>query len=155
MELLDHRVILFLIFRETAIQFYLAAKTACKHLKFSNFLKNSSHSNGCEVIYHCGFFFIVNFIYLFIFFHCTAWGLSYTYTYTFFSPLFVLLQYKYLDTVLNATQQDLLVNSFQVVSDNPKFPIPPTPSLSPWAAKSLLSLSMILFSVKMFICAVY
>ena len=36
--------------------------------------------------------------------------------YIFFPP-FVLLQYKYLDIVLNATQQDLIVNPFQVVSD--------------------------------------
>ena len=72
-----------------------------------------------------------------------------------FSPPFVLLQYKYLDIVLNATQQDLLVNPFQVVSDNPMLPIPPTPSLSPQAATSLFSKSMIFFSLETFICAVY
>ena len=75
--------------------------------------------------------------------------------YTFFSPPFVLLQYKYLDIVLDATQQDLLVNPFQVVSDNPKLPIPPTPSLSHQAATSLFSKSMIFFSVEIFICAGY
>ena len=32
--------------------------------------------------------------------------------YTFFPPPFVLLQYEYLDIVLNATQQDLLVIFF-------------------------------------------
>ena len=72
-----------------------------------------------------------------------------------FFPHFVLLQYKYLDIVLNATQQDLIVNPFQVVSNNPKFLILPTPSLSPWVARSLLSRSVIFFSVEMFICAVY
>ena len=44
--------------------------------------------------------------------HCTARGSSYPYMYTFFPPPFVLLQYEYLDIVLNATQQDLLVNLF-------------------------------------------
>ena len=75
--------------------------------------------------------------------------------YVFFSPLFVLLQYKYLDIVLNATQRDLIVSPFQVLSHIPKLPIPPTPSLSPWVAASLFSRSMIFFSVEMFICAVY
>ena len=32
--------------------------------------------------------------------------------YVFFPPPFVLLQYEYLDIVLNATQQDLFVNLF-------------------------------------------
>lgn len=73
----------------------------------------------------------------------------------FFSPPFVLLQYRYLDIVLNATQQDLFVDPFQIVSDNPKLPIPPTPSLSPQAATSLFSKSMIFFSVERFICAIY
>ena len=68
----------------------------------------------------------------------------------FFPPPFVLLRYKYLDIVLDATQQDLLVNPFQVVSDNPKLLILPTPSLSPWAATSLFSKSMIFFAVEMF-----
>ena len=74
--------------------------------------------------------------------------------YIFFPP-FVLLQYKYLDVVLKATQQDLTVNPFQVVSDNPKLPIPLTPSLSRRAATSLFSKSMIFFSVERFLCAVY
>ena len=74
--------------------------------------------------------------------------------YIFFPP-FPLSQYKYLDIVLNATQQDLTVNPFQVVSDNPKLPIPLTPSLSHQAATSLFSKSMIFFSVEMFICTVY
>ena len=75
--------------------------------------------------------------------------------YFFFFPPFVLLQYKYLDIVLNATQRDVIVNPFQVVSNNPKLLIPPTPSLSPRASTSLFSWSMIFFSVEMFICAVY
>jgi len=41
------------------------------------------------------------------------------------------------------------------VSDKPKLPIPPTPSLSHQAATSLFSKSMIFFSVEMFICAGY
>ena len=72
-----------------------------------------------------------------------------------FPPPFVLLQYEYLDIVLNATQQDLLVNLFQVVSDKPKLLIPPTPSPSHQAATSLFSKSMIFFSEEMFICAGY
>src|SRR5512138_2108844 len=51
-----------------------------------------------------------------IFFHYTAWGPRSSYMYAFFPPPFVLLQYKYQDIVLNATQQDLLVNLFYVVS---------------------------------------
>ena len=47
------------------------------------------------------------------FFHCTAWGPSYTYMYTFFFLPFILLRYKHLDIVFNATQQDLIVNPFQ------------------------------------------
>jgi len=65
------------------------------------------------------------------------------------------LQHEYLDIVLNATQQDLLVKLFSVASENPKLPIPPTPSLSHQAATSLFSKSMIFFSVEMFICAGY
>ena len=64
---------------------------------------------------HLSFFFSC-FIIL-IFFRCTAWGPSYSYMYTFFPPPSVLLQYRYLDIVLNATQQDILVNPFQVVSN--------------------------------------
>ena len=74
--------------------------------------------------------------------------------YIFFHP-FVLLQYKHLDVVLNATQKDLIVNPFQAISYNPKLPIPPTPSLSRGAATSLFSKSMILFSMERFICALY
>ena len=48
----------------------------------------------------------------FFFSHGTARGSSYPYMYTFFPPPFVLLQHEYLDIVLNATQQDLLVNLF-------------------------------------------
>uniref|UniRef100_A0A8D1RNC0 Vitamin K-dependent protein C n=1 Tax=Sus scrofa TaxID=9823 RepID=A0A8D1RNC0_PIG len=84
-----------------------------------------------------------------IFFCCTAWGPSYSYMYMFFPPPFVLLQYKYLDVVLDATQQDRLVNPFQVVSNNPKLPIPPTPShslpLPPGSHKSLLQVHDFLF----------
>ena len=47
--------------------------------------------------------------------------------YTLFFPPFVLLRYKYLDIVLNATQQDLIVNPFQVASDNLKLPNPTWP----------------------------
>ena len=74
--------------------------------------------------------------------------------YIFFPP-FVLLQYKFLDIVLDATQQDLIVNPFPVASDNPELPIPPTPSPSPRATTSLFSKSMIFFSEEVFICAGY
>ena len=57
------------------------------------------------------FSFFLCFIYLFIS-RCTAWGSNYSYMYTFFSPPFVLLLYKYLDIVLKATQQNLLVKLF-------------------------------------------
>ena len=70
----------------------------------------------------------------------------------------VVWQCKYLDRILNATQQDLIVHPFQdqqFAPVNPKLPIPPTPSLSPWAATSPFSKSIIFSSVEMFICAVY
>ena len=70
----------------------------------------------------------------------------------FFSLPFVLLQYKYLDIVLNATQQDLLVNSFQVGSNNPKLPIPPTPSLSPGGHKPILQVHGFLFCGDVHLC---
>ena len=111
-------------------------------------------------VFHYHFFFtlIVYFILFYIFSCCIAWGPSYTYMYTFFFPPFVLLRYKYLDIVLNATQQDLIVNPFQeqqFVSHNPMLPIPPICSFFPQAGTSLFSKSMIFFSVEMFICAVY
>ena len=49
--------------------------------------------------------------------------------YIIFPPI-VVLRYKYLDIVLSATQQDLIVNPFQeqqFASVNPKLPIPPAP----------------------------
>ena len=76
--------------------------------------------------------------------------------YIIFSPI-VMLPCKYLDRVLNATQQDLIVIPFQdqqFASINPKLPILPTPSPSPWAIGSLFSKSMIFFSVESFLCAV-
>ena len=94
------------------------------------------------------------FVNLFIFPLYSMGAKIHLHVYIFFPP-FVVFQCKYLDIVLNATQQDLIVNPFQVVSDNPKLPIPSTPSLSPWAATSLFSKSMICFSVETFICAVY
>ena len=102
---------------------------------------------------HC--FFLFFFYFLIYFFSAVQHGIQVTLTCIHFFPSFVLLQYKYVDIVLNATQQNLIVNPFQVVSDNPKFPIPPTPSLSPKGATSLFSRSMILFSVERFGCAVY
>ena len=60
------------------------------------------------------FLFIYSFTYLLS--HCTARGSGYPYMYTlqlqFFPPPFLLLQHEYLDIVLNAIQQDLLVNLF-------------------------------------------
>ena len=66
-------------------------------------------------------------IYLFIFLLYSMGAKLHLHVY--FFPPFVLFQCKYLDIVLNATQHDLIVNPFQVVSNNPKLPIPPTPSL--------------------------
>ena len=80
-----------------------------------------------------------------------------THVYIIFPPI-VMLQCKYLDIVLSATQQVLIVNPFQeqqFASINPKLQIPPTPSLFPRAATSLFSKSMIFFSAERFICAVY
>ena len=80
------------------------------------------------------------------------------YLHVYFFPPFVLLQYKYLDIVLNATQQDLIVDPFQeqyFASVNPMILICPTPSLSSWADTSLFSKSMIIFPVESFFCAVY
>ena len=77
--------------------------------------------------------------------------------YILFPPI-VVLRCKYLDIVLNATQQNVIINPFQqqeFASVNPRLPIPPTPSLSPWATTSLFSKSMIFFSEETFICAVY
>ena len=73
--------------------------------------------------------------------------------YIIFSPI-VMLHCKYLDIVLSATQQDLIVSPFQkqkFASINLKLPIP----LPPRATISLFSKSMIFFSVESFICAVY
>ena len=98
---------------------------------------------------------IFSFFLILFFFPAVQRGDQVTLTCMHFFPPFVQLQYKYLDIVVDATQQDLLVNPFQVVFDNPKLPIPPTPSLSPQAATSLFSKSMIFFSVERFICAGY
>ena len=99
------------------------------------------------------------FFFLLLFSHCTARGSGHPQMYTlqlqFFPPPFPLLRHEYLDIVLNAIQQDLLINLFQVVSDNPKLPIPPTPSPSHQATTSLFSKSMIFSSEEMFICAGY
>ena len=60
-------------------------------------------------------FFNFNFLifYFFVFFILYSMGTKlHLHVYVFFPP-FVLLRYKYLDIVLNATQQDLIVNPFQ------------------------------------------
>ena len=51
------------------------------------------------------------------FFSSVQHGDQVTLTCIHFFPPFVLLRYEYLDIVLNATQQDLIVNPFQVASD--------------------------------------
>ena len=70
----------------------------------------------CLSLSHFSFFFYL-FIYFFNFiFPLYSKGVRLSLhvyiTITFFPPPFVLLQYEYLDIVLNATQQDLLVNLF-------------------------------------------
>ena len=52
------------------------------------------------------------FIYLFFYFPTVQQGDQVILTCIHFPPPFVLLQHEYLDKVLNATQQDLLVNLF-------------------------------------------
>ena len=73
-------------------------------------------------------------------------------------PLIVVLQYKYLDIVLNATQLNLIINPFQqqwFASDNPKLPIPPTPSLSPLGShKSVLQVHDFLFCGNVHLCCI-
>ena len=81
----------------------------------------------------------------------------YIHVYIIFSPV-VRLWSNYLDIVLSATQQDLIVNPFleqKFASIDPTLPIRPTPSSSLWGATSLFSKSIIFFSVEMFICVVY
>ena len=58
----------------------------------------------------------------------------YLHVYILFSHIIV-LQHKWLDIFLSATQQDLFANPFQrqlSASINPKIPIHPTPSPPPW-----------------------
>ena len=64
-------------------------------------------NHGLKIIF---FFFF--FIYLFIFPLCSMGAKLHLNVYIFFSPPFVLLQHEYLDILLNAIQQDLLVNLF-------------------------------------------
>ena len=130
----------------------LASMLTCKY--FYLFL------TGSHLFFN--FFSILYFTYLFIFlvllfniFPLYSMGTKFLLHVYIFSPPFVLLQYKYVDIVLNATQKDLLINPFQVVSNNPKLLIPPTSSLSPQAATGLFSKSMIFFSVERFVCAIY
>ena len=86
----------------------------------TNFTENNllnSHCTNSNFFFHIWGLFIYLFIYFYFFkfSHCTARESSYPYMYTLhlhFSPPFVVLQYEYLDIVLNATQQDLLVNLF-------------------------------------------
>ena len=69
-----------------------------------------------------------------------------------------MLHQKWLDVVPCATKQDLIAYLLQIQqfdSINPRLPVPPTPSPCPLATTSLFSKPMSLFSVEMFICAVY
>ena len=74
-----------------------------------------------------------------------------------FPPPFVLLQYKYQDIVLNATQQDLLVNPFQVlvISDAEHFSYTCWPSVCLlWRNVYLGFLSIFQFGCLFFCCGV-
>ena len=102
--------------------------------------------------------FFLMFLFYFYFFPLYSMGTKlHIHMYIFFPPI-VVLRCTYLDIVLSATEQDLIVNPFQkqyFASVNPKLPIHPTSSLSPQETTSLFSKSMIFFSVERFICAVY
>ena len=81
----------------------------------------------------------------------------YIHVYILFSYI-IMLHHKNPDIVLSATQQDLIINPFQMQqspSSNPKHPIHPNPSPSTQATTSLFSKSRIFISVEKFICAVY
>ena len=102
--------------------------------------------------------FFLMFLFYFYFFPLYSMGTKlHIHMYIFFPPI-VVLRCTYLDIVLSATEQDLIVNPFQkqqFASVNLKLRIPPTPSLSSRAATRPISKSMIFFSVEMFICTVY
>ena len=69
-------------------------------------LINDGHSDWCEVVPHGSFF-------LFYFPTVQQGGqVILTCIHYIFPPAFLLLQHEYLDKVLNAIQQDLLVNLF-------------------------------------------
>lgn len=76
--------------------------------------------------------------------------------YILFSPI-VVLQCKYLDIVLSATQQDLTVNPFQeqsFASMNPKLPILPTPPLPSGSHTSSLQVYDFLFCGNVHLCCI-
>ena len=109
-----------------------------------------------------GFYYYYYYFYFYCFFfpRYSIGTQLYIHVYIIFSPI-VVLQSKYLDIVLSATQQDLIVSPFQVqqfASVNPKLPIPPTSSpLTPGKHKSVLQVHDFLFcgNVERLICAVY
>ena len=78
------------------------------------FTSNSIYqcSSLCLLFFVCLFVCFFNFFIFPLYSRGVRLSLHIYITITFFSPPFVLLQHEYLDKVLNATQQDLLVNLF-------------------------------------------
>ena len=126
---------------------------------FKNILLNIKYI----VLYYYIIFFV--FSNEFYFFHYSWFSLfcqfstaqSHIHVYILFSHI-IMLHHKWSDIVPSAIWQDPIAYPFQrqwFGYINPKFTVPPSPSPSLLSTPSLFSMSMILFSVERFICAVY
>ena len=130
---------------------------------------HQNNSSGCPLhdrstIFLTSFFAISSFLFFFIFlifyffFSTVQPGDPVTHTYIHYFFSHYMFYHKWLDKVPSATQQEPIANPSprqESASINPRLPIHPTPSPSPLATTSLLSMSMIFFSVERFLCAVY
>ena len=99
-ELVDHDLVLELVH----VHGHGTAAAACRLWPPAAARSSPSHVHPCFTL------FIYVFIYLF--FPLYSMGIKLFLHVYIFPPPFVLLQYEYLDIVLNAIQQDLLVNLF-------------------------------------------